>query len=118
MPSKFVEAVKHRNSIREDNNDESKLIIWACHQTVYRLFQIMQTQWRTDFGARTGLDYSILPGLFDDLCVDSDPTIDDEVPQYDLEGKPIYISSPRLVLRQQLQIVETAFLTETAKRNS
>jgi hypothetical protein len=114
LPTKFVENIRRRNKNKDGQAESGTLIIWPSHQTVFSLFQKLQTQWRTDFGQRTGLDYAILPYFFDLLDVDNDETIDSLIPKPTLDGDVKYIVNKKLTLQNQLQIVEIAYLNHKA----
>jgi hypothetical protein len=43
--------------------------IWPCNQTALAVFQSMESQWRVGFNGKTGLDYNVLPVIFDLLKV-------------------------------------------------
>jgi len=115
LPQEFIDGIKRRNKSREAHKDGTQLILFPWHQTVFKLFGLLQTQWRTDFGQRTGLDYSVLPVLFESLAIDNDPSIDGEVLIYDINGEPSYVNQPKTTLIQQLQIIEQTYLQKTRK---
>ena len=52
---------------REDYDEE--VWLWPDNQRSWSLFLQVETQWRTAMGGATGLDYSILPLVFEMNCV-------------------------------------------------
>lgn len=51
---------------REDIvNPEEEVLVWPEHWAALELFTCLLTQWRTGFKGATGLDYAVLPAVFE-----------------------------------------------------
>lgn len=48
-----------------DDDLESDLDVLEDNLPAVRVFCALQTQWRSGMGGRTGLDYAVLPAVFD-----------------------------------------------------
>lgn len=49
----------------EDVGSPPPVELWAENQKALELFIALDSQWRTGFNGRTGLDYNVLPVVFD-----------------------------------------------------
>nr|SPS06210.1 conserved protein of unknown function [Candidatus Nitrotoga fabula] len=51
-----------RNDIDEP---EEEILIWEENWPSFQIFCSLRTQWRTGFNGATGLDYGVLPVVYD-----------------------------------------------------
>lgn len=42
-----------------------EVAVWPEHESALEIFDALSTQWRVGFAGATGLDYSVLPAIFD-----------------------------------------------------
>lgn len=53
----------------EDVEDNSVIEVWEENWQAFEIFSMLSTQWRVGMAGPTGMDYAILPIIFDGLGI-------------------------------------------------
>lgn len=64
-PAPDPEELKAIGLLPEDVEDNSIVEVWEENWPALEIFSMLGTQWRVGMGGPTGLDYAILPIIFD-----------------------------------------------------